>query len=215
MTWQSETRAWAVASAAAFCLSAVGARVLTAPKLPDLNPTVKHIDDATGAWAHASSQQVASVAAIERDLRVELWHVDRLLTAGSGTLQAAQDAIETANGQLTHVAPLLDAATVTVASIAPAIKQITDDADGIRPILANADGAVTDARAFINQKPLTETLGNIDRLTGEWAAISGDFRQVSDKTTADYLRPVPWYLWPVKRSGELLDIGAAVARHTP
>lgn len=193
-------------------MSTIGARVLTAPPIPDLSPTVKHIDAATGAWASASAQQVASVAAIERDLRAELWHVDRFLTTGSGTLQAAQGAIDTLNLQLTHVAPLLDAATVTVASIPPAVKQVTN---GITPVLINADGAITDVRAFIDQKPLTETLGNIDKLTGEWAAISGDFRQVSDKTTADYLKPVPWYLWPVKRSGELLDIGAAVARHTP
>lgn len=215
MTWQSETRAWAVASAAAFCLSTVGFRVLTAPKIPDLNRTVAYIDAATGAWSQASAQQVASVAAIERDFRAELWHVDRFLAAGTNTLQAAQGAIDTANVQLTHVAPVLDAATVAMGSIPPAVKQITEDADGLRPILTNTDGAVTDVRAFINQPTLKTTVANVDALTGQWAAISGDFRQVADKTTADYLKPVPWYMWPVKRGSELLDIGAAVARHVP
>lgn len=215
MSLQTELRAWAVASAAVFCLSAIGYRVATAPKLPDLGPTVAHIDAATGAWAKASAQQVNSVSAIERDVRAELWHVDRLLTDGSGTLQAARGAIDTANGQLTHVAPLLDSARAATDSIAPAVQHITEDADGLRPVLANADGAVGDFRYFIRQKSLTDTIDNVATMTQAWAAISVDGRKVSDKVTADYLKPVPWYLWPMKRSGELLDVGAAVARHTP
>ena len=212
MTWQSEIRAWAVASAAAFCLGAIGYRALT---LPDLTSTVAHIDAATGEWAKASAQQVASVAAIERDFRAELWHVDRLLLDGSRTLQAAQGAIDTANGQLTHIAPLLDATRIAVDSIPLAVQHVTEDADGIRPILTNVNGAVTDARVFLNQKPLTETIDNVASMTASWAAISGDAQKVSDKATADFFKPVPWYLYPVKKSSELLDIGAAVARHTP
>lgn len=215
MTWQSETRAWAVASAAVFCLSVIGFRVLTAPKIPDLTPVVANINKATGAWSQASAQQVASVAAIERDVRAELWHVDRFLLAGSNTLQAAQGAINTANLQLTHVAPLLDSARAAVDAIPPAIQHVTEDADGVRPILANADGAVGDFRRFMTAPALTATISNVDAMTAAWAATSGDLRKVADKMTADYFKPVPWYLYPVKKSSELLDIGAAVARHTP
>lgn len=215
MTWQSEVRAWAAASAAAFCLCAIGYRVITAPKIPDLTDTIAHIDAATGTWSNASAQQASSVSAIENDVRAELWHVDRVLNAGQNTLKSAQVAIDTANVQLTHVAPLLDAARDAAASVPPAVKQIADDADGIRPILANADGAVTDVRWFIRQPALADTIGNVSSMTASWAAISIDGRRVTDKVTADYLKPVPWYLWPVKRSGELLDIGAAVARHAP
>lgn len=215
MTWQSEVRAWALASAGVFCLGAIGYRVLTLPKIPDLTSTVTHIDAATGAWSNASAQQATSVSAIERDVRAELWHVDRVLLDGSAALHSAQGAIDTANGQLTHVAPLLDAARDAAASVPPAVQQIAGDADGIRPILANVDGAVTDVRWFIRQPQLADTVGNVASMTQSWAAISIDGRKVTDKMTADYLKPVPWYLWPVKRSGEILDIGAAVARHTP
>jgi hypothetical protein len=215
MSWQSETRAWAMASAVAFCLCAVGYRVMTAPKLPDLNSTVAHIDAATGAWADASAQQVRSVAAIERDLRAELWHVDRLLLAGSQTLQAAQGAIDTANVQLTHVAPLLDATRGAVEAIPPALQRVTEDAEGIRPLLANADGAVRDFRRFLTAPALADTLSNVDALTAAWARISTNGAKITDKMTADYFRPVPWYLYPVKKGSELLDIGAAAARHIP
>jgi hypothetical protein len=52
-------------------------------------------------------------------------------------------------------------------------------------------------------------------ITGNANGIVGDFRQIADKETKDYLKPVPWYLYPVKKGGELIDIGAAVARHIP
>lgn len=212
MNWQSELRAWTLASAGVFALSAIGYRVMTAPKLPDLNPTVAHLDAATAAWASASAQQVASVSAIERDLRAQLWHVDRFLNTGTDTLQAARGAINTAKDQLTHVAPLLDSTRAAVDAIPPAIKQITD---GTQPILANADGAVGDFRKFITAPALTDTISNVSSVTGSAAAIGVDARKVADKTTADYLKPVPWYMYPVKKGSELLDIGAAVARHAP
>jgi hypothetical protein len=215
MTWQSETRAWAVASAAVFCLSIVGYRVLTAPVLPDINPTVKNINAATGAWSQASAQQVASVAAIERDLRAQLWHVDRVLNAGENTLKSAQGALDTANVQLTHVAPLLDATRGAVDAIPTTLNHVNTAVDGVAPLLANGNGAVTDFRRFITAPALTGTLSNVDSMTASWAATSGDLRRVADKMTADYFKPVPWYLYPMKKSSELLDIGAAVARHTP
>lgn len=215
MSRATEVRAWALASAGVFCLSAIGYRVMTAPTLPDLNPTVAHIDAATGAWANASAQQVRSVAAIERDVRVELWHVDRLLLDGSHAMQAAQGAIGTLNGQLTHVAPLLDSLRAASDSVPPAVQHMTETTDGIRPILTNADGAVTDVRRFLMQPALTDTLTNAAAVTGSAAGIMEDGRKVADKTTADFLKPVPWYLWPIKRGSQILDIGAAVARHTP
>lgn len=215
MSLQTEVRAWVVASAAAFALSAIGYRVVTAPKLPDLNPTVAHIDAATGAWANASAQQMASVSAIERDLRAQLWHVDRFLTDGSLTLQAARGAINTANEQLTHVAPLLDSTRAAVDAVPLTLTHLTDTVDAARPILTNADGAVGDFRRFITAPALTATLDNVAAVTGSAAAISADAHKVTDKMTADYLKPTPWYIWPVKRGSELLDVAAAVARHTP
>lgn len=212
MSWQSETRAWTLAAAGVFALSAIGYRVMTAP---DLSRTVAHLDAATGAWAKASDQQAEAMIHIQHDIRAELWHVDRLLLDGSRTLQAARGAINTANDQLTHIAPLLDSTRAAMDSLPPAVQRITDDADAIRPILANSDGAVTDFRHFMTAPELTATLGNVASVTGSAAAISADARKVSDKLTTDYLKPVPWYLWPVKRGGQLLDIGAAVARHTP
>jgi len=217
MTWQSETRAWALAAAGAFALSAIGYRVLTLPKIPDLNSTVSHIDAATGAWANASKQQVQSVAAIERDLRAEMWHLDRTLGTIDGTLRAAQgtlgsvtEAVGVANRQMQAVGPLLDSARTATDAIPAVLRTLP-------PAIENANGAVTDFRTYMaqDQPDLAATLGNVRDVTGSAAGITADARKVTDKVTADYLKPIPWYMWPVKRMGELWDISAAVARHTP
>lgn len=194
---------------------AIGFRVWTAPKLPDLAPTVAHLDSATGAWANASAQQVRSVEAIERDLRAQLWHVDRLLNTAQGTLQAGSGALDTLQAQITHVSPLLDSLKATSDAIPPAITHITDTADGLQPVLVETAGAVGDVRRFINQPALTDTITSAASITGSAAGIAADSKRVADKLTADYFKPVRWYMKPLKRSGELIDIGAAVARHAP
>lgn len=56
---------------------------------------------------------------------------------------------------------------------------------------------------------------NAAAMTSSFAAISEDGRKMADKETTDFLKPVPWYMKPVKRFGEIWDVTAAVARHVP
>ena len=75
MTWQSELRAWAVASAAVFCLSAIGYRVMTAPAVPDLAPSVAKLNSAL------------------QELPGTLSHVQSTSDAATGLLRAASPAV--------------------------------------------------------------------------------------------------------------------------
>lgn len=224
MTWQSEIRAWAVASAAAFCMGSLGYRALT---LPDLSPTVTRanaaLDTVNRPCKGASCGTLASIdkvvvkiGDIAVDTQTQVRQSGMLINSASqsiaSTSQHLDAAIDTANMQLTHVAPLLDATRGAVGSITPAVQHITESTDGI---LANADGAVGDFRHFMTAPTLADTLSNVASMTQSGAAITADARKVSDKATADFLKPVPWYLYPVKKGSEILDIGAAVARHTP
>jgi hypothetical protein len=223
----SEIRSWAIASAGVFCLCAVSYRVLSAPPLPDLRPivaTINHPCKPGPCGTLAKIDQTMNVAdglmiggnkaildadhvALTESAMLPVWNTE--LTT---TLSAAQGAIATANEQLTHVAPVLDASRTAIDALPPAIKSLTD---GIRPVLANADGAVTDVRTFINAPALSATVANVAAVTGNANGIVGDFRQIADKETADFLKPVPWYMKPIKRAGEIMDIGAAVARNAP
>jgi hypothetical protein len=75
--------------------------------------------------------------------------------------------------------------------------------------------ASDDLDALLKRKAVGEILDNMAGITVHGNAIAGDFQQVADKARADYLRPVPWYMQPVKRAADIMDISAAVARHTP
>jgi hypothetical protein len=220
MSLQSETRAWAVALAAVFCLSAIGYSAL---KLPDLSPTVSRANTAldtlnrpckgVSCGTLASVDKViVKIGDIAVDTQMQVRQSGTLINAASESLASTSRhldaAIDTANTQLTHLGPLLDAGRDAAASVAPAMQSL-------QPVLANADGAVGDFRRFLTAPALNASISNVDSMTAAWARISTNGARVTDKMTADYFKPVPWYLYPVKKGSELLDIGAAVARHTP
>jgi hypothetical protein len=229
MTWQSETRAWAVAAAAAFCLGTIGYKAATAPKLPDLAPTVKRTNatlDILNAPCKGDSDSCGTVAsvgklvkkigdiAVTTQLQVKqsstiINAASQSLTSTSGHLNAA---IDTAKEQLTHVGPLLDSAKTATDLIPPAVKHISSNAD---EILANSNGAVTDFRGFLTNPHLKHTFENVDSMTSSGAGVMWDFRTLGDKYTDEQLKPVKWYMYPEKRAGEILDIGAFAARHAP
>lgn len=228
MSWQSETRNWAVASAAAFCLCSVGVKVWRLPSLPDLSATVTNLNatintmNATlgivnrpcggghpcGTLANVD-KLVVKIGNVAVDAQTQVRQSGTLINAASGSLTSTSQSL---NAQLETIGPLLTSARGVTEAIPGALAGIAADTHSV---MLNSNGAVTDVRAFISQPAWALTLGNVQSITGSAAAITDDARKVSDKATADYLKPVPWYLWPVKRSGELLDVGAAVARHTP
>jgi len=72
-----------------------------------------------------------------------------------------------------------------------------------------------DLDALLKKRAIEELLDNLAGITHHGNAIAGDFQDVADKARADYLRPVKWYMQPVKQAGNIMDIGAAVARHMP
>ena len=107
--------------------------------------------------------------------------------AATGTLDAATDTIAEGKRTIAAAQPLLAQLTATGASLQAATDTLNDT------LKRQAIGALLDNAA----------------------GISGDFRTIADKATADFIRPVPWWQQPIKKSGQIIDIGAAIARHTP
>jgi len=84
-----------------------------------------------------------------------------------------------------------------------------------QPLFASYTRSGDDLDALLKRKAVTDLLDNLTGITGHGNAIFGDFQQITDKARADYLRPVPWWQQPIKKGADLIDIGAAIARHTP
>jgi hypothetical protein len=106
---------------------------------------------------------------------------------------------------------------------------LTGTAQGATATLAESQRTIKAAQPLLAQltangaslQATTDTLNDvlkrqaIGKLLDNAAGISGDFRTIADKATADFIRPVPWWQQPIRKSGQLIDIGAAIARHIP
>ena len=117
----------------------------------------------------------------------------------------------------------------TADSLKGTAEALTGTAQGATATLAESQRTIAAAQPLLAQltangaslQATTDTLNDvlkrqaIGKLLDNAAGISGDFRTIADKATADFIRPVRWYMQPIKKSGQLIDIGAAIARHTP
>jgi hypothetical protein len=114
-------------------------------------------------------------------------HINKLADAGAETVQALTVDAKTANAAIASIQPLAEASTRTIDSLDARIRDPRIDAlmDHIRGVSESSD------------------------------AIAGDLRQVADKETKDFLRPTKWYLVPLKRGGQVIDIVSAIARNAP
>ena len=120
--------------------------------------------------------------------------VTETANAAKGTLTQATTDLGTLNGSIAATKPLIEAGTTTISRVGVA----SDDLD-----------------ALLKKRAIEELLDNLAGITHHGNAIAGDFQDVADKARADYLRPVKWYMQPVKQAGNIMDISAAIARHTP
>lgn len=127
--------------------------------------------------------------------------VHTLAVAGAGTLQAGM-------GTLRAIQSDADAARPAVVALTSAVTKLGTAADDL-------DAQIKAARIDKMSKAYTAAADELTATMVNVTAISADAKKVADKETADFLRPVPWWRVPIKRGGELVDITAAVARHTP
>jgi len=166
---------------------------VTCGPLAQLSQTEKNVGILAGKSAQQVQQTGVLVTAVAHNLdtvgesvKQTASHLNKTADAATGTLDAGTKTIQTAN---TRLGPLMDAWT------APAVNldaMIRENSPSVRRVLVSAADFTDNA-----------------------SGISGDLRKVADKESYDYLKPVPWWEWPIKRAGQVWDITAAVARHVP
>jgi hypothetical protein len=213
--------AWFVLALALSALAAWGGFVLTrhvtvavdkwGNAAPDLKPTLDAISGPRGTLWQANKAIVKIGDAIVTTQMAERNIAPHTISAVD-SLKVAAQTLSAASGALAGTA---NAATESAQALTVALGIANQTIGAAQPVLANSDAAVDDLRALLKNQAITATLTNVQSMTAQGSAILGDARMVADKARENYLKPIPWYLWPVKRSGQILDIGAAVARHAP
>lgn len=121
-----------------------------------------------------------------------------------------------------RIADLVGAATDTAHSASATLQTANRTIEDFQPLLASLNATaqastrtIDSVDARIRDPRLDAIMQHIEGVSASADGIVGDGRKVADKVTTDYLKPVPWWKWPLQRGGELMDIGSAVARQMP
>jgi ABC-type transporter Mla subunit MlaD len=167
--------------------------------------------DACGTLAQINKTAIDAGDAIVRTQLIERTAQPHIVAAMDEFGQTAKHLSSTADS----LKGTADALTGTAQGATDTLAEGKRTIAAAQPLLAQltANGASLQATTdTINDILKRQAIG---KLLDNAAGISGDFRTIADKATADFIRPVPWWQQPIKKSGQLIDIGAAIARHTP
>ena len=173
-----------------------------------VNPVIHKADiafgnlaDATGDWSDSSKQQA-------RDVRA-------LLAASGRTLDAVTEDAYAAKTTLHSIGKTADAGTGSLYALTDTLGEGKRTIAAAQPLLASYTRSGDDLDALLKRKAIGEIMDHAAGILSHTEAMTADGHKVADKATADYFRPTRWYMQPIKKSGDIIDIGAAIARHTP
>jgi uncharacterized protein YdbL (DUF1318 family) len=159
---------------------------------------IRKITTASGKQVQQTGQLIDATArtmgTVGESVKGTAGHLNKTADAATGTLNAATDTLGEGKRTIAAAQPLLAQLTANGASLQATTDTLNDT---------------------LKRKAVGEMLDNLAGVTAHGNAIAIDFQQVADKARADYLRPVPWWQQPIKHAGDVFDIGAAIARHTP
>ena len=170
MTWQSETRAWAIAVAVVFCLGSIGYKALTLPNLKStmaaVDATFAAINRPEGAKdAHGKLLPPGTLAVFNKAVTKG---GDAIVT-GQLSLQAVAPAIQATAASFQTIAPHVDTTMDSLSGTATAASRSLQDVSGhLTPVLDAAKLTTLDSDAAI--KGLFPVESDTDRLVKDFDA---------------------------------------------
>jgi hypothetical protein len=143
--------------------------------------------------------------------------------------KAAESNMAAVNGLATHLNKTADALTATSNAATGSIYAFKGSADALTGTFNAATGTLhatqapidaltqdaSDLDALLKSPSIYGTLDNVNLLTGNINGIAENGRRVTDKLTNDFVAPKPWYRKIVPSIGDIWDLSALAARHTP
>jgi len=141
--------------------------------------------------------------------------VDAMKTQVNQTQPLIEGAARAISDTSTHANTAIDAATDATRQARTDLETLNGTIAASRPLVEASTLAVQHFDALVQSPDLSAALGHVQGVTASADGIMIDARKVADKETADWLKPVPWWKAPLAKGGQLIDITAAIARHTP
>ena len=167
--------------------------------------------DACGTLAQINKTAIDAGDAIVRTQLIERSTQPHIISAMDEFGQTAKHLSSTADS----LKGTADALTGTAQGATDTLTEGKRTIAAVQPLLAQL--TANSASLQTTTDTLNDVLKRqaIGKLLDNAAGISGDFRTIADKATADFIRPVPWWQQPIKKGSQIIDITAAIARHTP
>lgn len=162
--------------------------------LHEVNKAVVKIGDAIVTTQLQERQSAPHVIAAMDTFRDAAGSLKEAAAALTGTAQGATEAL--AEGKR------------TIAAAQPLLVSLTATADASAQTVRTFNGRLSDPR-------IDAILDSFKTMADSGAGISTDLRKVTDKASADYLTPKPWYRKVGRFASDAFDYGALAARHIP
>jgi hypothetical protein len=173
-----------------------------------LNATASNLDRATGAWADSAKAQAAAIQDVTLAMQGTMSSVDLTLAS----VRSNSDAL---NGEIGALHKTTDAATGSLKALTETVQTANGTIAAGKPLLEAYTRSGNDLDALLKDDAIHRTLNYTADTMGDFHAITFDFARVTHAETERFLKPVPWWKWPLARAGQFIDIGAAVARNMP
>jgi hypothetical protein len=219
MTWQSETRAWALAAAGVFCLCSVGYKVLTIPNLKSVTDgatqtfallnrpegakdaqdkllppgSIAVFNKAVTKAGDATVTGQLSLQAIAPSIQETAKSFQTIAPHANGTMDALTGTAGAASQSLTtlsaHINPAIDTANATIGDAGAAIRKLEPVEDDADRMVKDFDARVTSPDVDRALKGVADTSEQAALTTVQVTAIATDIRKAADAATA----PAPWW----------------------
>lgn len=174
-----------MATAAVFCLSTIGYRVLTAPKIPDLAPTVEKVN-AEIDEAHRLTLEAGLTAMEARKASAkEISYLDQWNNQFSATINDFQQVMLQTRSTLAAVQGTSEAATSTiqttqetVAALQAPITQAAATLQAAQRATEALQLAVVHLDVLVSDPAIKDTIAHTDATMGHVDATTGDVQHV-------------------------------------
>ena len=172
------------------------------------NATLINLDKGTATWAASAKEQTQAITELATDAHGTLSEADRALQGINPVTSALTDEVGALHKTTDAATTGVQALTTTIQTADHVITNLQAPIDGFTQDAADLD-------ALLKDNAIHRTLEATATTSEQIAGVSTDLRKVTDKATADYLTPKPWYTKMGRFASDAFDYGALAARHIP
>lgn len=155
---------------------------------------------------------IPSVRNVAVDAGVAVQNSSKLVDIASQSVSGVSQHVQGTSDAATR---LLDSTAATINKVPDTLTALNGAIGNVKDLAGTGNDSLNDINRILERQAINRILDNTASMMESGAGILADGRKVTDKATADYLSPKPWYRKVGRYASDAFDYGALFARHTP